>query len=446
MWPIRIMCEFANKLLFILIYYLIFSILFLVLICYFFIPTFIFSLMIIFIFLSSIFLLFQEFQEYLKQRKIVLTRLKDEDVISLYEERFSITLKLPPKPLPDLIDIQPSVNLLSIERDLECDYCPEIFSNRDVLEEHLKIHDYRILHYCDDCEEEFPTNKAKRNHNVICLRKLICKYCDLLLDSRGKKRQHEQKHIDALYGQLCEVCGERFKHQGTLDQHLKTQHTILEKIYQCPKCPKKFAFKQKLSFHLKSVHTTLRAYLCEDCGADFKNPASLRHHRIRKHQPVGNKRECPVCKKLVPFYSLSKHMHTHKAYSIQCPHCDKMFKNSSTLKQHVRIHEDQRQYRCDTCGVGFNRRDGLRLHMKVHEKTGSRGLKECSCQVCGEKFPNHSTLVIHRNRVHKDGRQYTCHICNRSMISTRSLEWHMSHIHNESMPGNVYFDVENILS
>ncbi|KAL6268870.1 hypothetical protein P5V15_001990 [Pogonomyrmex californicus] len=376
----------------------------------------------------------REFQGYLKQRKIVLTRLKDEDIISLYEDRFSTTLKSSSKSLPDLIDTQLPIDI-SEKYYLECDYCSETFSNRDVLEEHLKSHDYRILHCCDDCGEEFQTNKAKKNHSVICVRKLICKYCNAILDSRGKKRQHEQKHVDALYGQLCEVCGERFKHQGTLDQHLKTQHTSLEKIYQCPKCPKKFAFKQKLSFHLKSVHTTLRAYLCEDCGADFKNPASLRHHKIRKHQPVGNKRECQVCRKLVPFYSLSKHMHTHKAYSIECPHCDKMFKNSSTLKQHVRIHEDQRQYRCDTCGVGFNRRDGLRLHMRVHEKTGSRGLKECSCQVCGEKFPNHSTLVIHRNRMHKDGRQYTCHICNRSMISTRSLEWHMSHIHNESIPG-----------
>ncbi|XP_012219574.1 uncharacterized protein [Linepithema humile] len=377
----------------------------------------------------------QEFQDYLKQRKIVLTRLKDEDVISLYEDHFSTSLKSSSKLLPDFIETSLLTDPFVEERYLECDYCLETFTNSDTLEEHLKSHDYRMLHYCEDCGEEFPTNKGKKSHNVICVRKLICKYCDIILDSRRKKRQHEQKHIDALYGQLCEVCGERFKHQGTLDQHIKTQHTTLEKIYQCPKCPKKFALKQKLSFHLKSVHTTLRAYLCEDCGADFKNPASLRHHRIRKHQPVGNKRECPVCRKLVPFYSLSKHMHTHKAYSIQCPHCDKMFKNSSTLKQHVRIHEDQRQYRCDTCGVGFNRRDGLRLHMRVHEKTGSRGLKECSCQVCGEKFPNHSTLVIHRNREHKDGRQYTCHICNRSMISTRSLEWHMSHIHNESMPG-----------
>ncbi|XP_017885673.1 uncharacterized protein LOC108628345 [Ceratina calcarata] len=373
----------------------------------------------------------QDFQEYLKQRKIVITRLKNEDIISLYEDRNNAIFK---NNLPDLIDESHPLDYIPEEHYLECDYCPQTFASKEVLEEHLKRHDYKIMHFCEDCMEEFPTNKAKRSHNVICIKKLLCRYCGIMLDSKGKKRQHEQKHYDSMFGQLCDVCGEKFKHQSTLDQHVKTQHMSWEKIYQCPKCPKKFAFKQKLSFHLKSVHTTLRAYLCEDCGADFKNPASLRHHRIRKHQPVGNKRECQVCHKLVPFYSLSKHMHTHKAYTIQCPHCDKMFKNSSTLKQHVRIHEDQRQYRCDTCGVGFNRRDGLRLHMRVHEKSDSRGLKECSCQVCGEKFPNQSTLVIHRNRVHKDGRQYTCHICNRSMISTRSLEWHMSHIHNESLP------------
>ncbi|XP_012262077.2 uncharacterized protein LOC105689562 [Athalia rosae] len=381
----------------------------------------------------------EEFQEYLKQRNIAISRLKDQDIISLYEDRNNAHIG--DHLLEGSEDVS-TIHAIPLEDYLECDYCPETFPTDVMLEDHLKKHDYRIMHYCEDCLTEFPTNKAKKNHNITCMQKMICKYCDLMLDSKGKKRQHEQKHCDNMYGQLCDTCGEKFKHQGTLDQHIKTQHMSWEKVFQCPKCPKKFAFKQKLTFHLKSVHTTLRAYLCEDCGADFKNPASLRHHRIRKHQPVGNKRECSVCHKMVPFYSLSKHMHTHKAYTIQCPHCDKMFKNSSTLKQHVRIHEDQRQYRCDICGVGFNRRDGLRLHMRVHEKTDSRGLKECSCQVCGEKFPNHSMLVIHRNRVHKDGRQYTCHICNRSMISPRSLEWHMSHIHNQALPGEMQADSE----
>ncbi|XP_043278452.1 uncharacterized protein [Venturia canescens] len=380
-----------------------------------------------------------DFQSYLKQRKIIINRLTDEDVISLYEDRNNATSK---KNFPDLIDATEPLDYIAEEDYLECDYCPETFSLRDVLEEHLKSHDYKLMYWCEDCHLEFPTVKTKRAHNAECINKLTCRYCQIVLDSKGKKRQHEQKHVDNMYGQMCDVCGEKFKHQATLDQHFKTQHMTWEKIYQCTKCPKKFAFKQKLTFHMKSVHTTLRAWLCEDCGADFKNPASLRHHRIRKHHPTGNKRECQVCHKLVPFYSLSKHMYTHKAYTIQCPHCDKMFKNSSTLKQHVRIHEDQRQYRCDTCGVGFNRRDGLRLHMRVHQKSDSRSLKECSCQICSEKFPNHSMLVIHRNRVHKDGRQYTCHICNRSMLSTRSLEWHMSHIHNETIPGGIKSEAE----
>lgn len=377
----------------------------------------------------------QEFISYLKQRRIVVSRLKDEHIISLYETKNNVILER--LPVQFLGTRQEETDPFEFKETFDCDFCNQSFPNRDMEYEHAKIHDFKLMHYCEDCQQEFLTHKGKRSHNVTCVQKLMCKYCDMILESKGKKRQHEQKHCDEQNGQLCDLCGEKFKHQGTLDQHVKSRHMQLEKIYKCPQCSKRFAFRTKLTFHLKTVHTTSRPYLCEDCGSNFKNPASLRHHRIRKHQPTNNKKECTVCNKMIPIYSMSKHMHTHKAYTIQCPRCDKMFKNTSTLKQHIRIHEDQRQYKCDMCGVGFNRRDGLRLHMKVHTKSDSRGLKECSCQLCGEKFPNHSMLVIHRNRTHKDGRNYTCHICNRSMISTRSLEWHLAHIHNETMPGIV---------
>ncbi|XP_058789998.1 uncharacterized protein LOC131663550 [Phymastichus coffea] len=376
----------------------------------------------------------EDFKAYLKLRKIVVSRLQDADIISLYEHKNNVILEKAPaeEPEEELVDY---VDPFEVVESYECDFCNETFLSLEEEFEHAKEHDFRLMHYCEDCGQEFITHKAKRSHNITCVQKLMCKYCDMILESKGKKRQHEQKHCDDQYGQLCDLCGERFKHQGTLDQHVKSRHMNLEKVFKCPQCTKKFAFRTKLTFHLKSVHTNNRPFLCEDCGCNFKNPASLRHHRIRKHAPVDNKKECHICKKLVPVYGMSKHMHTHKAYTIKCDHCDKMFKNTSTLKQHLRIHEDQRQYKCDMCGVGFNRRDGLRLHLKVHEKPDSKGLKECVCQVCNQKFPSHSMLVIHRNREHKDGRNYTCHICNRSMISTRSLEWHMAHIHNEVVPG-----------
>ncbi|KAF7998234.1 hypothetical protein HCN44_009632 [Aphidius gifuensis] len=368
------------------------------------------------------------FYDHLKQHDKPIDNMNDSEIISLYETHI---IKLSKKKFPDLIDENCKYDDFGKKNFYECDYCTELYMDIDDLREHLTEHDEIMYYHCEDCGDDFPTSKLKRAHNVVCLKRLVCKYCNYMLDSIGKKRQHEQRHCDRLWGQLCDVCGEKFKHHGTLDQHYKTQHMFWEKKHQCPKCPKKFTFKAKLSFHLKSVHTTVRAYLCEDCGADFKNPASLRHHRIRKHNPTTNKKECPVCHKVVPYYSLSKHMYTHKEYTIKCPRCDKMFKNSSTLRQHLRIHEDQRQYRCDTCDVGFNRRDGLRLHMKVHEKGDSRSFKECSCQICLKTFKNHSLLVLHRNRVHKDAKQYTCKICNRSMQAQRSLNWHMSHIHNQ---------------
>ncbi|XP_014226069.1 uncharacterized protein LOC106651891 [Trichogramma pretiosum] len=376
----------------------------------------------------------EDFVKYLNQRKIVASRLKTEDIILLYEKKNNVKIDRsaiedegPPEEVAE-------EKLNEDKEAYDCDFCFRFFYSVDMLQEHAKIHDVRIQYLCSDCGVEFSTGKARREHNATCVQKLICKGCGELQESKGKKRQHEQKHCDESYGQLCDTCGEKFKHQGTLDQHIKVKHMDLGKVHKCPECSKEFTFKTKMTFHMKTVHTTVRAFLCEDCGKDFKNPASLRHHKVRKHLEPNSRKECKICKKMIPAYGMSKHMHTHKAYTIACPRCDKMFKNTSTLKQHLRIHEDQRPYKCNECGVGFNRRDGLRLHMRVHQKSNSRGLRECICQVCGEKFPNHSTLVIHRNRTHKDGRTFTCHLCNRSMISQRSLDWHLSSIHNEVLP------------
>ncbi|KOX68056.1 Zinc finger and SCAN domain-containing protein 12 [Melipona quadrifasciata] len=342
----------------------------------------------------------QDFQDYLKQRKIVITRLKDEDIISLYEDRNNAVLK---NSLPDLIDESQPADYIPEEHYLECDYCPETFASKEVLEEHLKMHDYKIMHFCEDCMEEFPTNKAKRNHNVICMKKLVCKYCNMMLDSKGKKRQHEQKHCDSMYGQLCDVCGEKFKHQGTLDQHVKTQHMSWEKIYQCPKCPKKFAFKQKLSFHLKSVHTTLRAYLCEDCGADFKNPASLRHHRIRKHQPV----DCELT--FTSEVRLRHHMmitHNRLEGTLPCPHCPKRFVNQLRLKTHMISHSEERPYTCEICG--FNLKTKIQL-IKHHQNRHSDE-RPLQCRYCPWRCKQVSALVCHE-RTHTNERPYSCSVC-----------------------------------
>jgi len=220
----------------------------------------------------------QDFINYLKQRRIVVSRLKDEDIISLYETKNNVILE---RTSLKNTNTEEDFDPFEFVESFDCDFCEKYFPNREQLFEHAKIHDFKLSHICIDCKQEFSTHKSKRKHNNTCVQKLVCKYCREVFDLKGKKRQHEQKHCDEKDGQLCDLCGEKFKHAGTLDQHVKVKHMNLKKIYECSECPKKFAFKTKLTFHLKSVHTTNRPFLCEDCGNDFKNPASLRHHRLR---------------------------------------------------------------------------------------------------------------------------------------------------------------------
>lgn len=234
----------------------------------------------------------QDLQSHSKQRKVVVSKTTDDGIrLSLEQNKAACKSEVQATEIMmvDESGISKTENIEEVE-DFECDFCFRSFWTRELEIEHSKTHEIQVIHACDDCNQVFPTNKMRRSHLAFCANRQVCRYCDEVLESRGKKRQHEQKHCDDLHGQLCDVCGEKLKNYGTLDQHVKSKHLDLDKSYQCPKCPKKFAFRTKLTFHVKSVHTTQRPFLCEDCGSDFKNPASLRHHRMRKHQTVNHKK------------------------------------------------------------------------------------------------------------------------------------------------------------
>ncbi|KAL2719635.1 uncharacterized protein V1478_011097 [Vespula squamosa] len=181
-----------------------------------------------------------EFQYYLKQRKIVITKLKDEDIISLYEDRNNTSLQ---KSLPDLIDETTPADYIPEEHYLECDYCPETFASKEVLEDHLKTHDFKIMHYCEDCMEEFPTNKAKRNHNVVCFKKLLCKYCNIINIKHSKiqeetscseQEQEELTNVDAQLteSQYEEQSSQPFEEKFVKEQIVKFEETEITEEYE----------------------------------------------------------------------------------------------------------------------------------------------------------------------------------------------------------------------
>ena len=142
------------------------------------------------------------------------------------------------------------------------------------------------------------------------------------------------------------------------------------------------------------------AYACEYCGLKFPT-----RHLLSIH--------CRLIHKV--------------GITWQCPHCDYTTKRNHTLKRHMELHLESRNFMCEICGSSFQALATLKDHYNfVH--SDERNYK---CSVCNKSFKNKSSLARH-SRTHSDDRPYKCH-CGLTYKRLSHLKRHSSSAHKETM-------------
>jgi uncharacterized Zn-finger protein len=144
-----------------------------------------------------------------------------------------------------------------------------------------------------------------------------------------------------------------------------------------------------------------KTHICTSCQGEFPDALSLTRHK-RTH---GNRSPyaCATCGRMFSLYSaLVNHERCHLPgddVTFPCPRCSAVFLHQSSLKAHVRRHEDaanpgpeKRPYQCHTCLEWVANEGALAIHMKRHDDMETPRV----CTLCGNAFSNDTILHAHQ--------------------------------------------------
>lgn len=171
--------------------------------------------------------------------------------------------------------------------------------------------------------------------------------------------------------------------------------------FRCSSCRKMFHTKAMLTDHKLTSHKEVKNR-CEKCGRGFYNQSKLKKHLSIKadcYQKAWFRNGVYVCKFCFAEFDLmqdrDKHITEYHGEekvknSFVCSVCGKDFARSQTLKVHMKIHFQIRDYKCAQCDATFVQKHHLDQHMRTHT-----GEKPYQCQICSRSFAQSATLYSH---------------------------------------------------
>jgi hypothetical protein len=319
----------------------------------------------------------------------------------------------------------------SVDAKLFCDYCNDAFTERKILQLHIRIMHSVINGYvrkglqwytCRDCPEKLfnqpnrITDHMRLWHDKIDINpedyivktlqdiKYACKVCSkpcyrsATCDLHPMKDTNEcDQHFDH---HTCSECGSKHNDCQSLWSHVFLEHS--NTFVRCNICPHdKYTPTNKSSVlisHMQQIHKK----------AIVLDPNSPEILEKKKWEEFLN--ECRLPGKI-----RGKTMY-------KCPHCSKVVEN---IKPHMNIHTKKRTFVCEECGACFLHSTSLREHKASHSDT------RYECAYCGRTYQRRTVVMRHIDHYHVNKWKSLCKICNKHCLD---LSNHLTSVHSSARP------------
>ena len=254
------------------------------------------------------------------------------------------------------------------ELTAECKLCEmkknTVVLKRDLLMPMLRFNSEKDQFECSICNFSAPERGIIFTH----LRSIHGNEIDTLNipDTKSENNQEcDGSTCQKVYGRLgktfwCQKCSKKIQ----LAKEMKKK--------ECKVCPECGVTVQNLSGHLTRIHNR-ETQICDICSREYPSLIHLTAHRKKVHEKV----PCTQCGKLFAAKVMNRH--------IQSAHTP----------------DDQKKFRCDTCGKGFIDKQRLSEHNNIHT-----GAKPYVCKYCPLGFASRGTHAMHEKSHIGRGRNY----------------------------------------
>lgn len=80
-----------------------------------------------------------------------------------------------------------------------------------------------------------------------------------------------------------------------------------------------------------------------------------------------------------------------------CHICARIMPSQHFLDEHIKIHEEEKPYKCDHCGQRYKYQSAFQRHQEQNHTAKLPGEKPYRCTVCGQCFKYHKSFLKHRS-------------------------------------------------